>query len=306
MNMISKHLSISTVFLTASVLTAQASEPVCGVVATDRSPLNIRQEAAPNAEVIYKARKGSALRILDTSNESWYQVKLNNGKIGYASRDYITTFDPCGIVTTQSSPLNIRQDASTRSPVIGQASKDSALPVSEMICSWYRVLLNSGIAGYANRDYIKLQGYDNNNIQDDCDISQSSNSTNVPKIGITGNTSRRIDAQGDYHELCGLVITTDAPLDIRAETLRTAKVVTQANKDSAVLILKAVGSWYRVKANNGMVGYANRDLIKREDDFGGYVFCGIVATEKSPLSIYASMDSNAQEFTTSILFIGLI
>ncbi len=67
-------------------LTARSSEK-CGIVATKKTPLNIRNKPSHKAQVIAKAAKGSALRILKWG--SWYKVKLNNGKIGYASSDYV-------------------------------------------------------------------------------------------------------------------------------------------------------------------------------------------------------------------------
>ena len=62
---------------------------VYGIVATKHTPLNIRADMSIRAKIIYKAPKGSVLRILDKF-DYWYQVKLDNGEIGYASRNYIT------------------------------------------------------------------------------------------------------------------------------------------------------------------------------------------------------------------------
>lgn len=154
------------VFVTASFALMSAFAEGCGIVTTDKDPLNIRQQASLTAEVIDLAIRGSALRILDT-NEAWYQVKLNNGKIGYASQDYIKTLTPkneevCGIVMTDESELNIRLSASLRSEVITTASKDSALRIAETYGAWYQVMLNhfdkdgNIILGYASRDYVQL------------------------------------------------------------------------------------------------------------------------------------------------------
>jgi hypothetical protein len=65
---------------------------VYGIVTTKRTALNIRAYMSTYAISIYKAPKGSKLRILNLNqNGTWYKVQLlHNGRIGYASSDYIT------------------------------------------------------------------------------------------------------------------------------------------------------------------------------------------------------------------------
>ena len=60
----------------------------CAMITTHNQPLNIRNAPYKSAKIIYKAASGSAVTILD-SHGAWYRVLLNNGKIGYASKDYI-------------------------------------------------------------------------------------------------------------------------------------------------------------------------------------------------------------------------
>jgi len=60
----------------------------CGIVATKSSSLNIRAGQNRNSKIVGTAQKGTALHVLGVFG-AWYQVKLNNGKVGYASSDYI-------------------------------------------------------------------------------------------------------------------------------------------------------------------------------------------------------------------------
>jgi len=162
MNKFFKGLSLSIVFSIASFMAPQIFAEVCGVVTTNKTPLNIRASASQTSKVISKAAKDSALRILNTRG-AWYQVKLNNGKVGYGSVDYIKELTPrssesCGIVTTSQTSLNIRKRASQTSPVISKAAKESALRIfilDEMSGAWYQVKLNNGKIGYAHSDYVK-------------------------------------------------------------------------------------------------------------------------------------------------------
>ena len=61
---------------------------IYGIVATKNSPLNVRKEMKKTSEVIAKIPKGANLRILNTF-DSWYEVQLDNGIAGYASKEYV-------------------------------------------------------------------------------------------------------------------------------------------------------------------------------------------------------------------------
>ena len=166
----SVHLIVFVVMV--NLITVSVFAEICGVVNTDQDSLNIRKEANQTAEVIGYAVRGSVVRILDTHlntnldiDKTWYQVILNNGKVGYGSKNYIKTLTPqssevCGIVITRESPLNIRFHPDTTSEVIDKVSKNSALRISETNGNWYQVMLNhldkdgNIILGYASRDYV--------------------------------------------------------------------------------------------------------------------------------------------------------
>jgi len=159
MKKVFKGLPLSVLFFVASLMTVQAFAEVCGVVTTNSTKLNIRSGASQTSKVISKAAKGSALRILDVRG-AWYKVKLNNGKVGYGSMDYISELtarssERCGIVNTSQTSLNIRRSASQASKVISKAAKGSALRIL-VWRNWYKVLLNNGKVGYAHSDYVKV------------------------------------------------------------------------------------------------------------------------------------------------------
>ncbi len=275
MKMIVKGLSISLAFFVANLLSVPAQAEGCGVVTTKTKPLNIRHSATLNTGVIFKASPGSALSILETRG-SWYKVKLNNGWTGYASSQYVSRSGACGVVTRQSSPLSIRAGMGGNTKVVTRANPGSAVRILETHASVYKVKLNGGRVGYASRNSIKAQQQGNN-----FGTSQGRNRPNASK-----NTS------SNRSGVCGLVVTKKSPLAVHATADKKAGVIKQASKDSAVLILGTVGSWYQVKLNDGTVGYASRAQIKREDELGGYTFCGIVTTKNTPLNIRAGLGTH--------------
>ena len=64
--------------------------PLCyGTVHTKGSSLNIRKGMGRNTQVIYKVPKGSSLQLFGSDHHQWYKVQLEDGTIGYVSKDYV-------------------------------------------------------------------------------------------------------------------------------------------------------------------------------------------------------------------------
>jgi SH3-like domain-containing protein len=140
----------------------------CIFINISSGSLNIREKPSLSSRVISQARKGSVLGVYDSYyNQNWRKVKLNNGKVGYASSDYLFLNEEsewiqerenaCGLVNVNSGQLNIRQKPNLNSRIIGQAYKKSGLRILERYSDWYKVKLNDGKIGYASRDYIDVK-----------------------------------------------------------------------------------------------------------------------------------------------------
>jgi N-acetylmuramoyl-L-alanine amidase len=155
MKLIIKSLLLSLSFFISYPVTAE----ICGIITTRDSSLNIRQSPNQSSPVINNANRGSAVIILD-SYDSWYRVLLNNGKTGYGSMLYIKKlsqqdYESCAMIITHNQPLNIRNAPHKHAKMVYKAARGSALMIIDTHGSWYRVLLNNGQIGYANRDYIQ-------------------------------------------------------------------------------------------------------------------------------------------------------
>jgi SH3-like domain-containing protein len=149
-----KYILLFVITITYSLFSIPIYAADCGLVTTSNTALNIRQRATRSSRIIYKASKGSALSILSTRG-SYYKIKLNNGKIAYANRNYITRSNDCGIVNISSGKLNVRSSRRTSSKIISRISRNSAVSILKSYRSWYRVKLNSGKIGYVSSKYIK-------------------------------------------------------------------------------------------------------------------------------------------------------
>jgi uncharacterized protein YgiM (DUF1202 family) len=261
-----------------------------GVVATKSAPLNIRANTDPKAKVVGKADKGTKVKILEKTGD-WYKIKLKNGTTGYASSQFIQVGTTAkagqgeeGVVATKSAPLNIRADKDASAKVVGKADKGSKLQILEKADEWYKVKLKDGTTGYASSQFIQ--------------------------VGTTSKAGQGTAKTGQGEE--GVVTTKSAPLNIRADKDTSAEVVGKVDKGSTVQILEKAGEWYKVKLEDGTIGYASSQFIEvgtdNESDKAdqaadkvsmgkaskGKENYGVVATKSAPLNIRATKAPDAK------------
>ncbi|MGL4914145.1 MAG: C40 family peptidase, partial [Romboutsia sp.] len=148
-------------------------ESVSGYGTVTTSSLNVRSGAGTSYSVISKVYKNDTVELLAKSN-GWYKIKLSNGKIGWASGDYIklessnngggnnnngggsTEESVSGYGTVTASSLNIRSGASTSYSVVAKAYRNDTVELLAKSNGWYKVKLSNGQIGWASDDYIKL------------------------------------------------------------------------------------------------------------------------------------------------------
>lgn len=147
-----------------------------GIVNT--SVLNIRTGPSTFYNVIYKAKKSEKVSILEKNN-GWYKVKLSNGKLGWASSDYIKISqtnsnsnetvknNPVSLSGQKgkvnvSSKLNLRKEASTSSSIITKLSNGQVVDLLEKNNGWYKVKLSNEQVGWASSGYINLYKIESN------------------------------------------------------------------------------------------------------------------------------------------------
>ena len=61
---------------------------------TARSGLNVRKSASSSAAVITVLEYHDVVTIIEQTNEKWYKIETENGKVGYISADYVESYSP--------------------------------------------------------------------------------------------------------------------------------------------------------------------------------------------------------------------
>ncbi len=131
-----------------------------GVVVNVSSNLNIRAAANTSSTVVTKVKNGTNLVILGEEG-NFYKVQLADGKIGYASKDYVrettdTPVQPTGdyaIVTTKGGRLNMRQTAG--GAVITSIANGTRVDVISEGSEWTLIEYN-GRQGYVSTGFLTI------------------------------------------------------------------------------------------------------------------------------------------------------
>ncbi|CUB22652.1 N-acetylmuramoyl-L-alanine amidase LytC precursor [Bacillus safensis] len=124
------------------------------------SSLNVRQSAAPNAQVIASLARNTQITILREQN-GWYEIE-GKGVKGWVASYYIVTGKGAGSAPEKSSSssaseqkayivydgTNIRKSASTSAGIAERATKGAAYHIVRTQGDWYEVTLSNGGTGY--------------------------------------------------------------------------------------------------------------------------------------------------------------
>lgn len=156
--------SASTVPSQPSTGGAAVAYPVQGTVTA--TTLNIRAGARVDRDIVAKVVSGTKVTVASELN-GWYKVKLANGTVGWASKEYIqlssasngstsgsTTADTFPRTASATANLNIRSGARADRPLVTTVSKGTTFTLLDSLGDWYKVKLASGTVGWAVKSYI--------------------------------------------------------------------------------------------------------------------------------------------------------
>ena len=75
-----------------------------GTAVTTHNNLRIRSEASSLSNIVIQIpSKGTEIYVIEDVDNQWYKIEYN-GKMGYASKSYLTNFKKIEAATTTSTP----------------------------------------------------------------------------------------------------------------------------------------------------------------------------------------------------------
>ncbi|WP_054742503.1 family 10 glycosylhydrolase [Cellulosilyticum ruminicola] len=142
-----------------------------------------------------------------------------------------------GIVT--ATILNIRSGAKIDREIVAKATLGTKLTIKAVLNNWYKVQLTDGTIGWASAPYIKVETSN--------ETTTTTNNTNSAAVQTTKK---------------GTVTATT--LNLRQEGNATSQIVAFLKQGDKVTITVKQGNWYKVKTQNGTVGFVSASYIKED------------------------------------------
>lgn len=131
-------------------------------VADVENYLNVREAATEEADLVGKMPVNAGCEIVGEEN-GWYQIESGDVS-GYVKADYLLTGDAARakadevaktVATVKTQTLNVRNEATTDSPIIVQVGDSEKLEVLEQEDGWTKVAVDD-MEGYVSNDYVTI------------------------------------------------------------------------------------------------------------------------------------------------------
>ncbi|NGT54788.1 SH3 domain-containing protein [Clostridium perfringens] len=261
------------------VKTEVKKEPIEGTGKVNiNTALNVRQASTTNSRIIGSLKGGEKVNIISESN-GFYKIEFNNsyGYVysKYISKDgdsekvkvvkqeevkkekvdeskkeakatpeaepvvlAVRSLNKTGIVNVSSS-LNVRNEASTSSKVIGSLSGNTKVTIIGEEGAFYKIEYK-GSHGYVAKEYIK-------------DVTESNNSNQGTQTPEKPSTPENTEKTG--------VVNVSSSLNVREGASTSSKVIGSLSGNTKVTIVGEEGAFYKIEYK-GSHGYVAKEYIK--------------------------------------------
>ncbi|HHD2604077.1 TPA: SH3 domain-containing protein [Clostridium perfringens] len=261
------------------VKTEVKKEPIEGTGKVNiNTALNVRQASTTNSRIIGSLKGGEKVNIISESN-GFYKIEFNNsyGYVysKYISKDgdsekvqvvkqeevkkekvdeskkeakatpkaepvvlAVRSLNKTGIVNVSSS-LNVRNEASTSSKVIGSLSRNTKVTIIGEEGAFYKIEYK-GSHGYVAKEYVK-------------DVTESNNSnqgTQTPEKPSTPETTKKTG-----------IVNVSSSLNVRSGASTSSKVIGSLSRNTKVTIIGEEGAFYKIEYK-GSHGYVAKEYVK--------------------------------------------
>ena len=132
------------------------------VIAKVNNYVNVRSLPSLEGEIVGKLYDKSVGTFLEEEN-GWYKIQSGNCT-GYVKAEYCVTGKEANelakkvgrrTATVNTTTLNVRNEATTDSSILGQVPRKEVLTVLEELDGWVKVKIEEG-SGYVSKDYVVL------------------------------------------------------------------------------------------------------------------------------------------------------
>ncbi|ELC8452783.1 SH3 domain-containing protein [Clostridium perfringens] len=222
------------------------------------SSLNVREGASTSSKVIGSLSGNIKVTIVGEEG-AFYKIEYK-GSHGYVAKEYVKdvtessnsnqgtqtpekpstpeSTEKTGIVNVSSS-LNVREEASTSSKVIGSLSGNTKVTIVGEEGAFYKIEYK-GSHGYVAKEYVK-------------DVTESNNSNQGTQTPEKPSTPESTEKTG--------IVNVSSSLNVREGASTSSKVIGSLSGNTKVIIVGEEGAFYKIEYK-GSHGYVVKEYIK--------------------------------------------
>lgn len=287
--------------------------------------VELKSDAAAEAETLAQIPDGSTVIILDSSLEGWLQVSYSGQEerlTGYVSSDALYV-NPLATGVTTSSSVILREQADSASNILAILDADSTLDILSSTEGWYEVT-DGTLTGYVEQQLLSTEedsqiiGYgtvtsDSLTLrsQPDAESDSLSELPNGATFQITSN-----DTEGWYGAVfngqtgyvsadyasfsetvsSGYVQATTHPLSLRAGAGSAFAELASIPEGTVLTVTGSYGGWYQVSYQS-YVGYVSGAYVSPTTQEGYQYYPSFAEVTASSLNLRQQPSTDSDRLT---------
>ncbi len=226
-------LPAATVADTAKVVTAEVrGDGQTGTIVNCKTKVNVREKASSKSTLLGTADKGNTYDVLGVFG-NWVKIDYDVVE-GYVFKKYVRiegvpsdtpVSGKVGKIVNCKTKVNVREDATSKSKLLGTAKKGKTFKAIAVEGSWVKIQYTSDKTGYVFKTYVKLM---------------------TPEEPIEGKTG---------------TIRCNTHVNIRAKATKNSKLLGTATNGETFTVKGQSGNWIRIDFN-GKTGYVYKKYIR--------------------------------------------
>ena len=243
--------------------------------------IKVRSKTSSSSKIIEKVESANKITVICKEKGNWIRIKTSSGKIGYITKNNITTEKPYKAYTLKN--IKVRSETKGSSKCIEKVeSANKVIVICKEKGNWIRIKTPSGNIGYITKNNITTEkpykAYTLKNIKVRSETKGSSKCIekveSANKVIVIckekGNWIRIKTSSGNIGYITKDNITKEKPytayilknLTVKSETKSSSKDIEKLEYANEITVIcKEKGNWIRIKTSSGKIGYISKKKI---------------------------------------------
>lgn len=207
-----------------------------GKIVNCKTKVNVREKATSKSKLLGTADKGNVYDVLGVFG-NWVKIDFD-GTEGYVYKKYIKVegvpsdtpvSDKVGKIVNCKTKVNVREDATSKSKLVGTAKKGKTFKVLATAGNWVKIQYTSDKEGYVYKKYIKI-------------------SKDEPETPVDGKIIK--------------IVNCRSKVNVREEATSSSKLLGTAKKGSTYKAISSSGNWVKIQYKSDTEGYVYKKYVK--------------------------------------------